>query len=431
MQCSNGTGFAVKEAYGGKLIMKTPPYVEIWTGLKKRRFYLFKDERLCFIDGTFCCCELNCKKHKGIKFSISNGAVLASIENNSEGYMLLAGSKRREVLAERPFFFNYNGGRFFIDNIDVDAEEFSCMGVWGRELDIAMSYARNDKTVFLIGDTGTGKELMAQNIHYNSKRRTGPFVVVSCASLDTKTAEAELFGSIKGAFTGSDLKTNGAFQIADGGTLLLDDIGSLPLPVQPMLLRALELNEIKPVGSDRTRVHNTRVVATSGSMPKDLLYKWRLRKDLYYRLEECCVYLPTLDNDAEKIKGLANFFAGDDIEISDAVMARLCKHCWPGNARELRNVMQRAILFCSIDPDSNNVIKEEHVVLRDALKLVQVDPFRDCSVVYSIQDEERELIRRVLYKNSWDVSLSADELNICRITLLGKIKEYGLLQQSN
>lgn len=431
MQCSNGMRFAVKGAYGGTNAMKIPPYVEVWSGIKKKRFYLFKDERLCFIDGAFSSCELNCKKHKGISFKISNGAVLSSIENNSEGYMLLAGSKRREILAERPFFFDHLGSKFFIDNIDVDMEEFSCMGVWGRELDVVMSYARNDKTVFLIGDTGTGKELMAQNIHYNSKRRSEPFVVISCASLDAKTAETELFGSVKGSFTGSDIRTNGAFQTADGGTLLLDDIGSLPLQVQPMLLRALELKEIKPVGSDRTKAHNTRVIVTSNSTPKDLLYKWRLRKDLYYRLEECCVYLPSLDNDAEKIKGLAQFFAGDDFEISASVINRLCKHCWPGNARELRNVMQRAVLFCSLDHDSKNIIQDEHVVLRDASKLLEEDPFRDHSITYTIQDEERELIRRILYRNSWDVSLSANELNICRITLLSKIKEYGLLQQSN
>jgi transcriptional regulator with PAS, ATPase and Fis domain len=421
----------LRDVYGGTNVMKIPPYVEVWSGIKKKKFYLFKDERLCFIDGVFVCCEPNCKRHKGIKLSLSNGAVLTSIENNSEGYLLLAGSKRREILAERPFFFDHMGSRFFIDNIDVEVEEFSCMGVWGRELDIAMSYARNDKTVFLIGDTGTGKELMAQNIRYNSKRRSEPFVVINCASLEPKTAEAELFGSVKGAFTGSDIKTNGAFQTADGGTLLLDDIGSLPLLVQPMLLRAMELNEIKPVGSDKTKAHKTRVVATSSSTPKDLLYKWKLRKDLYYRLEECCVYLPPLDNDVEKITGLATFFAGDEIEISDAVIKKLTQHCWPGNARELRNVMQRAILFCSIDPDSHNVIKEEHLVLRDASKLLEQDPFRDHSFTYTIQDEERELIRRVLYRNSWDVSLSANELNICRVTLLSKIKEYGLLQQSN
>jgi len=431
MPCSNGTDFAVKDAYGGTKEMKIPPYVEVWSGIKKKRFYLFKDERLCFIDGVFSCCVPDCKRHKGIKFSLSDGSVISSVENNSEGYMLLAGSKKREIFAERPFFFDHMGSKFFIDNIDVDTEEFSCIGVWGRELDIAMSYARNDKTVFLIGDTGTGKELMAQNIHYNSKRRSEPFVVISCASLDVKTAEAELFGSVKGAFTGSDIKTNGAFQTADGGTLLLDDIGSLPLQVQPMLLRAMELNEVKPVGADKTKKHNTRVIVSSGSTPKDLLYKWRLRKDLYYRLEECCVYLPPLDNDAEKIKGLAHFFAGDDLGISDAVIKMLCKHCWPGNARELRNVMQRAILFCNIDPDSNNVIKEEHVILREPSKLLDGDPFRDHNLTYSIQDEERELIRRVLYKNSWDVSLSANELNVCRITLLSKIKEYGLLQQSN
>jgi len=431
MQCSDGTDFAVKGTYGGMNMMKIPPYVEVWSGVRKKRFYLFKDERLCLVDGVFACCEINCRRHKGIKFCLSDGGILASIENNSEGFMLLAGAKRRAVLSERTFFFDHLGSRFFIDNLEVEAEEFSCMGVWGRELDTAMSYARNDKTVFLIGDTGTGKELMAQNIHYNSKRRSESFVVVSCASLDSKTAEASLFGSVKGAFTGSDIKTNGAFQTADGGTLLLDDIGSLPLQVQPMLLRALELNEIKPVGSDKTRAHNTRVIVTSNSTPKDLLYKWRLRKDLYYRLEECCVYLPTLDKDSEKIKGLATFFIGDDLRISDAVIERLCKHCWPGNARELRNVMQRAALFCNLDPDSNNTIKEEHIVLRDASKLLEDEVFRDHSVVYTLQDEERELIRRILYKNSWDVSVSATELNICRITLLSKIKEYGLLQQSN
>ena len=410
--------------------MKIPPFVEVWSGIKKKRFYLFKDERLCFTDGAFNSCEANCRRHKGIDLSVSEEGVEASVENNSAGFIMLAGSKRMSVFAERPFFFDHLGCRFFIDNIDVDMEEFSCIGVWGNELDNAMAYARNDRPVFLIGDTGTGKELMAQNIHYNSRRRNETFVVQSCASLDVKTAEAELFGSVRGAFTGADSRTNGAFQTAEGGTLVLDDIGSLPLQVQPMLLRALELNEIKPVGSDKTKIHNARVIITSNASPKELLYKWKLRKDLFYRLEECSVYMPLLSGDSKKIKGLAEFFVGDDFKISDAVMARLCAHCWPGNARELRNVMQRSCLFCSLDPDSKNVIKDEHIVLRDASKLIEVDVFKDHTATYSIQDEERELIRRVLYKNSWDVTLSAQELNVCRVTLLSKIKEYGLVQNN-
>ena len=127
-------------------------------------------------------------------------------------------------------------------------------------------------------------------------------MVQSCASLDVKTAEAELFGNVRGAFTGADSRTNGAFHTAEGGTLVLDDIGSLPLPVQPMLLRALELNEIKPVGSDKARTHNARIIVTSNSSPKELLYKWKLRKDLFYRLEECSVYMPSLSGDSEKDK---------------------------------------------------------------------------------------------------------------------------------
>lgn len=410
--------------------MKIPPFVEVWSGTKKKRFYLFKDERLCFIDGSFNACEIDCNRHKGINFCISGEGVEASVYNNSQGYILLAGSKRMSVFAQRPFFFEHMGCRFFIDNIDVDIEEFSCIGVWGDELSKAMAYARNDRPVFLIGDTGTGKELMAQNIHYNSKRRNEAFVVQSCASLDVKTAEAELFGSVRGAFTGADSKTNGAFQTAEAGTLVLDDIGSMPLQVQPMLLRALEQNEIKPVGSDKTRGHNARVIITSNSSPKELLYKWKLRKDLFYRLEECSVYMPSLSRDSLKIKGLAEFFAGDDFKISDAVMDRLCAHCWPGNARELRNVMQRACLFCSLDPDSKNLIKDEHIILRDASKLIEPDAFKDPTIVCSIQDEERELIRRVLYRNSWDVTSTAQELNVCRVTLLGKIKEYGLVQSN-
>ncbi len=408
--------------------MKIPPFVEVWSGIKKKRFYLFKDERLCFVEGSFVACEAGCKRHKGILFAVSDKGVDVSIQNNSQGYLCLAGSKRISVFAERAFFFDYMGCKFFIDNIDVDMEEFSCIGVWGNELDKAMSYARNDSPVFLIGDTGTGKELMAQNIHYNSKRRSGPFIVQNCANLDIKTAEAELFGSVRGAFTGADSRTNGAFQTADEGTLVLDDIGSLPLQVQPMLLRALELNEIKAVGSDKTKKHNTRVIVTSNATPKELLYKWKLRKDLFYRLEECCVYMPSLGGDIDKIKGLAEFFAGDDFNISETVIQRLRAHCWPGNARELRNVMKRACLFCSIDNESERTISDEHIVIRDASKLVELDEFRDHTVLYSIQDEERELIRRVLYKNSWDLNLCAQELNICRITLLSKIKEYGLVQ---
>ena len=428
MRVLHGTVFALKDPYRRGIKMKTPPFVEVWNGLKKKRFYLFKNERLCYVDGAFVSCECDCKLHKGIAFYISNGAVDVRVENSKDEQLMLAGSKRRSVYTERPFFFDFIGNRFFLDNVCIHPEDFSCVGVWGEEVDTAMSYARNDRTVFIIGDTGTGKELMALNIHYNSKRRSEPFVVLSCASLDSKNAEAELFGSVRGAFTGSDIKTSGAFQIADGGTLVLDDIGSLPLQVQPMLLRALELNEIKPVGSDKSKKHNTRVIVTSNSAPKELLYKWKLRKDLYYRLEECCVYLPSLKGDVDRVQAMADFFAGDDLKVSKEAFSIMKDHVWPGNARELKNVIQRAGLFCHMEKGSNNIIKKEHIVLRDALKLVGTCALKDHTFIYTLQDEERELIRRSLCRNSWDISGCAKELKICRVTLLGKIKEYGLMR---
>lgn len=412
--------------------MKTPAFIEIWNGIKKKKFYLFKDERLCYTDDGFISCKPCCKNHKGIDVCLSKNGIKIST-NSSDELICLAGSLRASLFTERSLFFSYMGARFFIEvpSNFCDVEDvFNCVGVWGEELESSMCYARNDTTVFIMGATGTGKELMAQNIHYNSKRRHGPFIVQSCSGLDLKTAEQELFGSLKGAFTGAELNCDGVFNIAEGGTLVLDDIGSLPLQVQPLLLRALELNEVKKLGSDKVKKHNTRVLVTSNSSANELLYNSRLRKDLYYRLEANSVYLPSLKGASIKIKKLAEFFAGPEYRIENDAMFFLLEHNWPGNVRELQNVIKRAILFSRIQNIKDKLIKKEHIVLRNDFDSTLIEPVKDTSIVCGYQNEEREFIRKTLFRNNWDISASANDLNICRVTLLAKIKEYGLIQKN-
>ncbi|MCA9666346.1 MAG: sigma 54-dependent Fis family transcriptional regulator [Myxococcales bacterium] len=214
--------------------------------------------------------------------------------------------------------------------------------------------APSDTTVLVVGESGTGKELAARSLHAASARQEAPFIIIDCGAMPPTLLEAELFGHERGAFTGADRARDGAFAEADGGTVFLDEIGELPIELQPRLLRFLERREVRRIGSTQHRVVDVRVIAaTNRPLRADITAK-RFREDLYYRLSVVTITLPPLRGRPEDIELLALHFAergGRDARdvLSPALLAALGTHDWPGNARELRNVVERMLLFPELD----------------------------------------------------------------------------------
>jgi len=213
--------------------------------------------------------------------------------------------------------------------------------------------ARTDATVLVSGETGTGKEVVAEAIHSASQRKDQPFIVVDCASIPSNLIESELFGHVKGAYTNAVTDRVGAFEAAEGGTIFLDELGELPPPLQPRLLRVLETRRIKPVGSNEFRPVDVRVIAATNRALEDEVRAKRFRSDLYFRLAVIKVLLPPLRERREDIPELARAFlerhqdSDANLELTSEILAALNSHDWPGNVRELRNVIDQAASLSS------------------------------------------------------------------------------------
>ena len=214
--------------------------------------------------------------------------------------------------------------------------------------------AKSEASVVLLGETGTGKELLAEGLHLESKRKDGPFVVVDCSALSPGLVESELFGHVKGAFTDAKADRPGAFREAHGGTLFLDEIGELPLEQQPKLLRALEAGTVKAVGDDKPQAVDVRVVAATHADLEEDAKAGRFRRDLYFRLAVVTVWVPALRERIDDLPLLCRQFLAQqgrpDFELPAGLLAQLRSHAWPGNVRELRNTVERALMGLSFTP---------------------------------------------------------------------------------
>jgi len=294
-------------------------------------------------------------------------------------------------------------------------------------------------TVLVEGETGTGKELVARAIHRLSSRREKPFVAVDCGAIPDTLIESELFGYEKGAFTGAHQRKEGQFQLAEGGSLFLDEIVNLPLPTQTKLLRVLQERQVQPLGSKRPVRVSARIIAASNVPLEREVRAGRFRQDVYYRLNEFGITLPPL-RERDDILHLANEFlpeAGMELgrpcrKISEAAARVLLRYPWPGNVRELRNVIRRAILLAS------DVIEPEH------LSVLPVDPSPETAAAAlrgepapvgsslreiaeaAAADAEQQAIRRVLQVTSGNKSEAARLLRTDYKTLYLKLKQYGI-----
>jgi transcriptional regulator with PAS, ATPase and Fis domain len=292
--------------------------------------------------------------------------------------------------------------------------------------------APTDATVLIEGSTGTGKDLLAKVIHSASRRTDKPFVKVNCAAIPDTLLESEMFGYVKGAFTGAEKDKTGRFQEADGGTILLDEIGDLPLTVQAKLLRVLEDKEFYRLGSPHTIKVNVRIISASNRNLEGLVKKELFREDLFYRLNVFRIQLPDLRDrriDLPILVGhiLRRLCATRDIrlpELSEKVMEILLNYHYPGNVRELENILEHALIICQED-----TIQPRH--LPDYLQIRQATP----SILPSrfkhwddFGNMEREKIIEMLRQNNWNRSNTARALNIDRTTLWRKIKKYGIMR---
>lgn len=288
--------------------------------------------------------------------------------------------------------------------------------------------APSDSSVLITGPSGSGKGLVANILHGLSPRRDKAFVQLNCASLPETLLESELFGHEKGAFTGADRRRVGRFELADGGTIFLDEIGDMPAPMQAKLLRVLEDGSFEPLGSERSKKVDVRVISATNRALEELIDSGKFRQDLFFRINTVGIKLPALrerDGDilqlAEHLlQGCAKKTNKNIRGFSETAAARLAAYGWPGNVRELQNVIERAVVL-SVD----DVIRVE-----DLPGLAEEDTSDRPVRLVPLSEIEKEHIDRVLKAEGWNMQKTAEILGIHRNTLRQKIKEYELKQES-
>ena len=307
-----------------------------------------------------------------------------------------------------------------------------------KVFELVEAVADSRTTVLMTGESGTGKSLLARAIHRRSPRRDKPFIEVSCGALPETLLESELFGHIKGAFTGAIADKMGRFMAADGGTIFLDEINSASPAFQVKLLRVLQERAFEPVGSDETKTVDTRVILATNVELTQLVAEQKFRQDLYYRINVLNVKLPGLRDRLGDIPLVANHFLRRFLQdtpreilgFTDAAMAALQRYNWPGNVRELENAVERAVVLCrrpQIDVEDLPETVQFHTA-RPALTIIEGSGEFDqpMPLEAAMEGPERRIIERALKRNEWNRQATATELDINRTTLYKKMRKYQL-----
>ena len=296
---------------------------------------------------------------------------------------------------------------------------------------LAEKVAQYNTTVLIYGESGTGKELIAKGIHYSGERSSMPIVPVNCGGIPENLLESELFGYLKGAFTGADKDKKGLFEEAEGGTIFLDEIGELPLPLQVKLLRVLQENEIRPVGSSKTKKIDVRVIAATAKNLEDETRKGKFREDLFYRLNVLSIKLPPLREREEDVPLLCQFFIdrfkerlGKEVKgIAPSAMSLLISHSWPGNVRELENVIERAVVLAE-----DNILLPENFPPGIGIETDEINGmFEGFSIKAAQRILEKKLIIKALKETGNNRTQASRLLEISHPSLLSKIKSYNII----
>ena len=292
--------------------------------------------------------------------------------------------------------------------------------------------APSTASVLITGESGTGKELVARTIHSLSNRKMKPFVAINCAAIPETLIESEIFGHEKGAFTGALERRTGCFELAEGGTLLLDEIGEMPIATQAKLLRVLEDRKLRRLGSKAETSVDVRVLAATNKPPDEAVARGQLRNDLYYRLNVFNIHLPPLRDHKEDVSDLVQALLADMNEkhgrttggVTEPVMSAFMAYAWPGNVRELRNTLERAVIVCDgalveprhLPPGFGQVVRRAPVQEANAVRL---------GVGTTVDEAERLLILKTLEATNNNKTRAAEILGISLKTLHNKLKEYG------
>jgi DNA-binding NtrC family response regulator len=299
--------------------------------------------------------------------------------------------------------------------------------------DFVETIAPTDETVLIFGDTGTGKEVVARQLHARSKRAKGPFVAMNAAAVPKDLFESELFGHKRGAFTGADSDRAGLFREAQGGTLFIDELGELPLESQAKLLRALETKRIRPLGESGEIEVDARIMAATNRDLRAEVQAGRFREDLYFRLQVFPVFLRPLRSRPEDIEPLAKHLLKRlqraELKLTPESIAALQEYDWPGNVRELLNVLRRAALFAVTDTIDGDLLRRmiaASVFGHARPETSSTDYMADVSTNSSLADVEREHIERVLREMEGNITRAAAALGIDRRTLQRKLRAYGI-----
>lgn len=348
---------------------------------------------------------------------------------------------------------NYRGSR----PLTPDGE-FVWKGIAGGHpgraacLDQAAKAARSDANILLMGETGTGKELIARAVHDNSRRKRGPFVALDCAALPASIAESLLFGSERGAYTGADRPRDGLILQAHGGTLFLDEVGELPPSVQKTFLRTLQERTVRPVGGKAERACDFRLVAATHRDLDEMALNGTFREDLLFRLRGVVIHLPPLRDHAGDVLAFASHFIGASCarlsvppkRLSQAVEAALTAYNWPGNIRELQNVVEGMVVLALEEPELHPVHLPVHVRVHVARGQVRekdapgAPPFQDAADASSAQDDpQKPLPRLKVYRQAMDrlylerllEKAGGKVLEACAVSGLSRSRLYALLKE--
>jgi DNA-binding NtrC family response regulator len=341
--------------------------------------------------------------------------------------------ERQRLLRENRTLKSEAGSRYRFENIVGSSAQMQAV------YRLIAQCAPTNCTVLITGESGTGKEMVARAIHYNSLRHDQPFVAVDCNTLSEHLLESELFGHVKGAFTGAVANKRGMFEIANNGTLFLDELENIPLATQAKLLRVVQEREFKAVGDTRTQHTNVRLVAATNRDPKAMVAEGSLREDLYYRINVFPIHIPPLRERRDDIPALAfQFLKGFSEELgrtmptfSDGAMSLLMNHDWPGNVRELQNAVHRALILATDD-----TIRRAHLASildsapRSGLEVPRTSDdlkrVKKLAREKSVEEIEKLFVQETLKRNVWNVTRSAESTGMQRANFQALMKKYGI-----